>query len=663
MSALIRLILSVTFLFIAAPSLAAILIDAPRVSLEGHLSATVDHTKNWSIEQALASESLFRPLEGNLKREAVDSVVWLRFTLKNQRTDLQEYWLEIDPAMLERLDLYVALPDGRLVHHAAGSTLPFNHRAVAYRNPVFKLELPAAQDRTFYLRLDSGMWQTAKLTVWEPSTFLSAVAKEQLAFGLYIGIYILLVISSLWFERVMRDGVYFCFALYVFGCVFITLTSTGLWQQYVMPNSPSLIVLSYAASFAFMMGACIQFFFVFVGMHRLRPKTTQVCLYTMWTICGSVTIASAIGYHRYALYVFNLTIIFAILPITAYLLWKPALQSRNEIRLIFVLGGFQLLVSYLYVSAVSNHLLPSSWLSSNVMYLSSMSFFLIVFYAVSRRYYALRVMQEMAQRELLQLSHRSEKELQKLVVTRTLELERAKHSAESALSHAHAVQQEQRQFIATVSHELRTPLAVIDAVAQNLAREIVPDPDKSRNKANKIRQATKRLSVLFDDYLNDERFEQFSRGASPQMTPLLPLFRDAIEASKTLSDQHRILVEAEVSIEVWADPHSLRLTLRTLVDNAVKYSPPGCTVVLSVEELDGGWHIDVKDNGPVIPEDERARIFERYYRGRASSNRIGTGLGLSLANRFAEQHQGSLKLFCPLMGGNLFRLYLPKNIV
>ncbi len=637
-------------------------LDGPKIELQGHLGSWVDSERTLTITQVAdpAVAHRFAPVAGGLERSQIGGAVWIRFTVVNRQPADKEWWLEVHPAFLRHVVLYAPDGHGGYGVREDGTSIPFAQREIGYRNPLFKLEIPEGEPRTYYMRIDSSVWRAVKLTLWQPAAFLSAVGKEQLLFGLYIGIYVLLTLASLWFERVMRDRVYLCFALYVSGCIFTTLTSTGLWQQYVMPTHPQWFPAIFMLSMAFMIGCCVQFFFYFVNMPRSRPRFTRIYLGSVWAFCILAFLASLTAYGRYAVHLFQLGLVLVILPVTVFVLWRPALRSASEIRLTFIVGGIFLTGSLVYVSLVNYQLLPSTWFSQNAMYISSMTFFLIVFYAVSRRYYAMRLDKEIAQREMLRISHRSEQELEKLVNVRTRELVKAKQNAESALSHAQTVQREQRQFIATVSHELRTPLAVIDATAQNLEREAAQASSKGRARVQKIRQATRRLSLLFDDYLNDERFEQFSHGISPQKIPILPLFEDAVDAAQALSDHHVAHIEVDAALLLHADPHGLRLTLRTLVDNAVKYSPPGSNIVLSARETWDGWQIDIADDGPAIREDERAQIFERYYRGRARANRVGTGLGLTLARQFARQHGGELMLICPPEGGNVFRIFLPR---
>ncbi|GGI18026.1 sensor histidine kinase [Oxalicibacterium faecigallinarum] len=643
---------------------AVLSLDQSRNELEGHLYALVDDAKALTFEQVLSQDVYrdFVPLSGNPKREKLDAAVWLKFSVTNPNEAQTEWWLEVQPAVLEKVDLYVPEgPDNHMLYQD-GSSRFFSERAVGYRHPVFKLNIPAGTQQTYYLRIDSGIWRTARLTLWQPTTFIAAIGKEQLLFGVYIGLYALLVLAGLWFERAMRDRVYLCFSLYVASCIFTTLTSTGLWQQYVMPSHPQWFNGFYSLSVTLMIGCCVQFFVVFVQLHRQRPKLTRYFLGSVWAFCALMCAISIAGNVRYAMFAFWLLVFVVIVPASVIVLWRPALRSTSEIRWTFVFGGLLLLGCYLYSSLVRYQWLPATWFAENAMYLSSLLFFLIVFYAISRHYYEMRRQAERAQREVMRMTQRSGQELERLVHARTDELLQTQRSLETALLHAQAIQQEQRQFIATVSHEVRTPLAVIDATAQNLNRETPADAVRSKARVEKISQATKRLALLFDDYLNDERFELFSQGVTPQETAIRPLLADAVEATQSLSDQHGFEIDCDPAALVWADPYGLRLILRTLVDNAVKYSQSGSRIVLRViNDNDRNWQIDVCDNGASIPEEERARVFERYFRGRGSANRVGTGIGLTLARRFVEQHGGELQLICPPEGGNIFRIRLPQK--
>src|SRR5690606_39071608 len=191
-------------------------------------------------------------------------------SIVNRNPHSTEWWLEVQPAFLQSVALYADDGRGGYTVREDGTSIPFAAREIGYRNPLFKLEIPSGEVRTYFMRIDSSVWRAGRLTVWQPAAFLSAVGKEQLLFGLYIGIYVLLTIASLWFERVMRDRVYLCFALYVSGCIFTTLTTTGLWQQYVMPTHPQWFPAIFMLSVTFMIGSSVQFFFYFVNMPRSR---------------------------------------------------------------------------------------------------------------------------------------------------------------------------------------------------------------------------------------------------------------------------------------------------------------------------------------------------------------------------------------------------------
>jgi two-component system sensor histidine kinase QseC len=100
------------------------------------------------------------------------------------------------------------------------------------------------------------------------------------------------------------------------------------------------------------------------------------------------------------------------------------------------------------------------------------------------------------------------------------------------------------------------------------------------------------------------------------------------------------------------DAAALAILIRNLVDNAIRYTPPGGRVEVSVATREDGITLTVTDNGPGIPELERARVFERFYRAPGSGGQ-GCGLGLSIAQRIAELHGASIELAAPVTGSGL----------
>ncbi len=657
-------IVFVVFLVASAPQAARaeVLLIAPRIDLTGNLAMLADVDQSLTIEQVSDPRMAkrFQPLAQVMNLKPGMNVTWLRFTISNPQEVPTERWLELEPAFFDYVDLYVPQPDGSHNLHRVGAKLPFSANEVAYRLPTFKLQIPPSAPQTYYVRIESGKRSNIHLRLWEPSAFMQAVGKEQLAFGLYLGIYLLLALSSLWFERVMKDRVYLFFSLYVFACILTTLTTTGLWQQYVLPDHPQWFDTAYGFSIVFLIAAAPTFFIHFVEVKRQRPWISKLYLIALWGYSALIFAIVAIRGDGGAMDIHDFTTLFIILPLAICLVVPAAWRSTNEIRHAFIGGALCIMAAYLYASLARFGVIESTILSRNALYISSMTFFLIIFYSISQRYQRVQLAKESAQGELLEMTRESARELEKQVADRTRELLEAVHLTEAALQQAQTVQKEQRHFIATVSHELRTPLAVIDATTQNMVRGLPTTLEKGQARVQKIRHATQRLSTLLDDYLNDDRFGELTQGVTARHVLLLPLLQDAVEAARMLSESHVMETrQADTMMEVWADPHYLRLVLRTLVDNAVKYTESGTRVTLQAQASTGGWHIDVIDTGKGIPEDEQISIFEYYYRGRVSAAHIGTGLGLPLARKFAEMQGGTLELMTSDVGGTILRLFLP----
>lgn len=228
----------------------------------------------------------------------------------------------------------------------------------------------------------------------------------------------------------------------------------------------------------------------------------------------------------------------------------------------------------------------------------------------------------------------------------------------------------QRRFITDASHELRTPTAVVRTEADVTLSVDHRSEAEYRASVAIIRDASGRLTRIVDDLF------LLSRADSGQLTPrresiyLEEVVHDATRAVRSVAQVRGIEVVlrnvCEAPIE--GDADLLGRLVLNLLDNAIKHSPRGGTVEVSMVAQQGNRvAVDVVDAGPGIPEEARARVFERFVRLDAARSRVessttsGAGLGLAIARRISELHAGQLDIAESRPGRTVFRLLLPLS--
>jgi len=220
------------------------------------------------------------------------------------------------------------------------------------------------------------------------------------------------------------------------------------------------------------------------------------------------------------------------------------------------------------------------------------------------------------------------------------------------------------EFVAGVSHELRTPLAQLRLFLDTLRLKRYDTPEEQEWLVGHLTRETTRLEHLVENVLAASRLD---RGMHPSV-PLVPLdlgaeVKEAATAFAPLAASRRAILDTEVSagIEVLADQATLRQLVLNLLDNAVKFGPAGQHVRLSVSRSNGSARLTVSDQGPGVPERERERIWEPYYRGTDEAARAvgGSGIGLSLVREIAGSFGGSATVAAAAGGGAEFSVTIP----
>jgi signal transduction histidine kinase len=231
-------------------------------------------------------------------------------------------------------------------------------------------------------------------------------------------------------------------------------------------------------------------------------------------------------------------------------------------------------------------------------------------------------------------------------------------------SHQRAAQfaRMQSDFVAHVSHQLKTPVSMLSAVAETVALERVRSPEKLAQCVEIIRSQTSRLSALIERILEFSRVEDGGRRYELEAVPLATLVRETVDAfaGALETSGYRIVVEGVAAPTVAGDPAALEQALVNLLDNAVKYSGESRTVTVRIGTSGADATIEVVDGGAGIDPAERARIFERFYRGEAgAAHRHGFGLGLPIAREIVAAHRGTLEVESARGAGSVFRIRIP----
>lgn len=220
------------------------------------------------------------------------------------------------------------------------------------------------------------------------------------------------------------------------------------------------------------------------------------------------------------------------------------------------------------------------------------------------------------------------------------------------------------QFVSNISHELRTPLTCIKGYVETLMDGAVADPEMSKKFLGIIYEETERLNRLIRDLLDLSMMESKRTRMNQHLIDLGQLVQDAGDFLKDYAEKKKISLSFHLNEnlpDVNGDEDRLEQVLINLMDNAIKYTPPGGNIQISCEQEDGFLKVSVKDTGPGIPEGERERVFERFYRVETdrSTSTGGRGLGLSIAKHIVEAHGGAIWVESALGKGSTFCFTIP----
>lgn len=591
-------------------------LDAERdeFPLAGHLEWLQDESARMTLAEGRAAPG-WAVLPGMPNAGFTRSAIWLRLTLDQPAGIKNDWRLSIDDTLLGEAQLHTPLLNGNWQILRAGNSVERAQWPLASRIPTFQLALPPGQ-HTVYLRLQSDHSLSHPLRLHSNDGYIRQNTLEGLALGAYFGIFAAAIVLQLAFWLVGREALSGWYLLYTAALLSVTLLRSGYPQMALdsagQPSMQLLLLITILAPLA-----VVRLSAVWLQLNQYLPRFNVIYQSSTY-VMGVLAAGLALGRNPAIGLQFSQSFNFLMLLISlglALWLWRRKLGEAGYYLLVF--GAID---AGILVRLVRNlGLLPVNFYTDYAIYIGTVIHLLLMSLYSIRRYNKLR----------------------------------------AALEGERRAREEQKDFVNMVSHEFRTPLAIINTSIQQLAANLDAPAEKSLQRAQNIRNAIQRMNLLLDDYLSLDRLDSAQRAVQPRPCDFYEVIEDA--ASDWPVGRVRIRVH-ELPAPFVCDPDLMRIVLRNLLANAVRHSPDDTMIELEARgQANGGLAIRVQDWGEGIPPEELPRLFQRYFRGRASQGKPGAGLGLHLVERIVQLHGGAITVQSTEDQGTTFLITLPPG--
>ncbi|EDM37802.1 two-component hybrid sensor and regulator [Pedobacter sp. BAL39] len=225
------------------------------------------------------------------------------------------------------------------------------------------------------------------------------------------------------------------------------------------------------------------------------------------------------------------------------------------------------------------------------------------------------------------------------------------------------IEQRKDDFLSIASHELKTPLTTVVGYVQMMQR-LMPEQasDKFRSVVGKTEMYVERLNQLLTELLDVSRIQSGNIELHKDLFDFDKMVAEAVEGIQTATPKYQISLKGKAGTQYFGDESHLTQVLTNLISNGIKYAPDADEVEVYVSRVSNFIKVSVKDFGMGIKEDERKKIFERFYRvGAIQKNFPGMGIGLYICDQIIKNHNGSFWVESELGKGSVFSFTLPVD--
>jgi signal transduction histidine kinase len=631
----------------------------PIAQLRGHIQANVKGARIDAPEEALEvwGQGGFDRLPMHLVRGYVKEPVWLVLDVERQDFSVPASWvLEVGPSALDRVEAWVKTSKGLHYLGRAGDQRPAHQAPVLALKPTFVLDLGDQLKATIVVRIQTTSTQVGLVRLMSTKVYPSEQAKEGGLLGFIFtvcGVLLVMALSRAW---IARETSGLLWGAYILCTASLWAFLDGLGYRFVDwqdQQTINLFVSSLALLSWGLMATFATSMFEFRLIRAWIPKA-------VW---GSFIALIALGLPSIAMEWVAIDTVVSVglvmyLPFVVLGLIYQMAQGRS----MSVWHGPWMLLYFAFLFwhvLATRGWMPYNYISFYGWQVAGVTSLISMHWAVIHRARAALQVRDRERMQLLTEISNKNQELEDRVAERTRSLALALNDMERA-------EAEQRQLLSMASHEFRTPAAMIKASLESLVMLEDQIPPRVQQRLINMGLASERMVLLANGLIQQDRLREHS--LRPQLKAM-----DLCDLVQSVASHYPSSAAIEwhcpkAPLHMTADPILLSIALYNLVDNALRYQPEQAKTPVQVRlhlsqndaALPGDWAVvEVCDAGPGVPDEDKARLFERFESGQTRPDRAPSGLGLSIVARVAQVHGGRVVVKDNKPVGTVFELALP----
>ena len=628
--------------------------------LDQHAYVLLDSTGELQIEDLLsfASQQRFKARE-RLTFGYTNSTIWLRVTTKKLSAET-EWYLEIPAPYLEFVDFYQLQQDGSVSHSVAGYYRKQSDKEISHTGHVVRLNFDPNDENTIYIRVAGNGPKTFPLYVLEEDKFREKIRVEDLGYGLFYGILIVMFFYNLLLYVSLKQINYLLYILTIICTAVIFASASGYAGKFLWPENPGINF--YAGRMS--MGALTMVLSIFSIRFLEVKRYARTMYYVLLSLIPLSVIANILVATDFVPSAGN-----NLISITIILLLTAGIVCRangNRTATYFIAAWSIYLIGGLLLTLRNTGVLEFNIWTTHFVEIGGALETIIIAFALGDRYRRFKKEKEDAQALALAVQREATEELEVKVMVRTEQLSKAYEELAATLEknkiQTEIIKNKNAEldaFFHRISHDLRGPISSLLGLSF-LAKIDIKD-EHALEYIEKQHQQVERLNQIIIGLINLTKSS--NNGLSKVRIDFSKMIDACINSFETLPNfaNVRFAIRIQPNLEFYSEWTLLNAIMQNLIENAIKYSVEDSPVVeIRVKQQGDYIVLEVEDNGQGIPEKYHTRIFEMFFR--ATNNASGSGLGLYILKRSVDRLKGTIEFKSQVNKGSTFTVTLPQLV-